>query len=228
MTAHQPLRVTAYLRGSTQKQGEDGLGVEAQRLAIARQISAMPGAILVSEHVEVESGRRRTRPALQRALAEARSGGGNSVLMVARADRLARSAAFLLAVRDGLGKAQLICADLPLLSGPAARLTLTVLAGAAEFESDMVSERTRLAMAAAKARGATFGANGRVLAAHNKALAAERLAPVAPRLRALQAEGLSIGRIADVLNAEGHKSPGGGRWHRSSTHRALRRLHTMT
>jgi DNA invertase Pin-like site-specific DNA recombinase len=88
----------------------------------------------------------------------------------------------------------------------------------------MISERTKAALAAAKARGQVLGANGRVLAEQHKADALVRVAPVADRLRALRAEGLSLRKIADRLNGDGIPSPGGVSWGAVNVQRALARV----
>ena len=106
----------------------------------------------------------------------------------------------------------------------ATRLTLHILAAVAEHEREMISERTKAALAAAKARGRMLGANGRVLAEQHKADALARIAPVADRLRALRADGLSLRRIADTLNGEGITSPGGASWGAVNVQRALARI----
>ena len=101
---------------------------------------------------------------------------------------------------------------------------LQIYAVMAEREARAIGERTRDALAAAKARGQVLGANGRVLADRNKAEAVDRLAPIAERLRAFKAEGLTLRCIADTLNADGIASPGGASWHPGNVQRALARL----
>lgn len=88
----------------------------------------------------------------------------------------------------------------------------------------MISQRTKAALAAAKARGTVLGANGRTLAARHKAEALDRVAPIAGRLRALRAEGLSLRKIADRLNGEGIPSPGGASWGAVNVQRTLARI----
>ena len=99
-------------------------------------------------------------------------------------------------------------------------------AALAEREAKLVSDRTKAALAAAKARGRVLGANGRVLAEQHKADALVRVAPVADRLRALRADGLSLRRIADTLNGEGIPSPGGASWGAVNVQRSLARIST--
>jgi DNA invertase Pin-like site-specific DNA recombinase len=103
---------------------------------------------------------------------------------------------------------------------------LQIYAVMAEREARVIAERTKAALAAAKAKGTLLGANGRVLAEQHKADALVRVAPVADRLRALRADGLSLRRIADTLNGEGIPSPGGASWGAVNVQRSLARIST--
>ena len=138
-------RYVSYLRVSTPKQGENGLGVEAQREAVRRYLLSHHGE-QIAEFVEVESGKRSDRPQLAAAMALAKK--RKATLLVAKLDRLSRSVAFIATLMDSKGF-DLAIADMP----GANRLTLHVLAAAAEHERHMIGERTRHALAAAKARG---------------------------------------------------------------------------
>lgn len=153
------MELVSYYRVSTARQGESGLGLEAQRAKV-QQMAAERGAVVVAEFVEVESGRKADRPQLAAALAEARKRG--AVVAVAKIDRLARDAEFVLrlsreAERNGMG-GFLFC-DLPDIDATtsAGRMVLTMMASVAEFEARRISERTRDALAAAKARGVKLG-----------------------------------------------------------------------
>jgi DNA invertase Pin-like site-specific DNA recombinase len=115
---------------------------------------------------------------------------------------------------------EFVATDMP----TANRLTVHIIAAVAEHEREMISQRTKAALAAAKARGTRLGQHGSVLAAKNKTEALDRLAPVAGLLRALKAEGLPIRKIADTLNERAIPSPAGARWHPTSVHLALKRL----
>jgi DNA invertase Pin-like site-specific DNA recombinase len=202
------VQLIAYYRVSTARQGESGLGLEAQRAKV-EQLAAERGAEVVAEFTEVESGRKADRPQLAAALAAARKLG--AVVAVAKLDRIARDAELVLrlsreAAANGMG-GFLFC-DLPDVDATTAagRMVLTVMASVAEFESRRISERTREALAAARARGVKLGglrANTltRNDAARERAQAdAERLRPL---LAALQAQGLSLRQMSAALAAAG-------------------------
>jgi hypothetical protein len=148
MTAQNGPRFVAYYRVSTDKQGRSGLGLDAQRAAVARH-AASAGGVVAAAFEEVESGRRGDRPQLGLALAECRL--RRAVLLIAKLDRLARDAHFLL----GLEKAgvEFLAADMP----HANRLTVGIMALVAEEEARATSARTKAALAAAKARGVKLG-----------------------------------------------------------------------
>lgn len=201
------MQLIAYYRVSTARQGESGLGLEAQRAKV-EQLAAERGAEVVAEFVEVESGRKADRPQLAAAMAEARRRG--AVVAVAKLDRLARDAELVLrlsreAERNGFGG--LLFADLDVDASTAAgRMVLSLMASVAEFEARRISERTREALAAAQARGVKLGGLRagtlkRNDAARERAQAgAERLRPV---LTALQAQGASLREMSAALAAAG-------------------------
>jgi DNA invertase Pin-like site-specific DNA recombinase len=153
------VELIAYYRVSTARQGESGLGLEAQRAKV-QQMAAERGAEVVAEFVEIESGRKADRPQLAAALTEARKRG--AVVAAAKLDRIARDAELVLrlsreAAANGMG-GFLFC-DLPDVDATTAagRMVLTVMASVAEFEARRISERTREALAAAAARGVKLG-----------------------------------------------------------------------
>jgi len=207
-------RYIAYLRVSTARQGRSGLGIEAQREAVARFVAGVGGTAVAPEFVEAETGKRSDRPALLAALKRCRATG--ATLVVAKLDRLSRNAAFLMTLRDS--GASFVAADLP----EANTMTVGVMAVVAQYEREAISRRTKEALAASKARGTKLGgvragaadivqhqAQG-VAAASQKAAA--RLADVADDLRALTAQGLSLNAIAGRLNDMGILASRGGRW----------------
>jgi DNA invertase Pin-like site-specific DNA recombinase len=212
-------KFVAYYRVSTAQQGQSGLGLEAQREAVMRYLST-GGWPPLAEFTEVETGKGSNaldrRPQLQAALAFARK--HKATLIIAKLDRLARNVHFVSGLMET--GVPFVAADRP----DADRFLIHLEAALAEREAKMVSDRTKAALAAAKARGQVLGANGRVLAEQHKADALVRVAPVADRLRALRADGLSLRRIADTLNGEGIPSPGGASWGAVNVQRALARV----
>src|ERR1044071_4967039 len=143
-------KFVAYYRVSTSKQGASGLGIEAQRSAVARYVH---DGRVIQEFTEVESGRRNHRPQLDRALASARL--HRVPLVVAKVDRLTRSVAFLSRLLEA--GVDVRFADLPAIEGPTGRFILQQMAAVAELEAGMISKRTKDALAAAKARGKKLG-----------------------------------------------------------------------
>jgi DNA invertase Pin-like site-specific DNA recombinase len=136
----------AYYRVSTQKQGVSGLGLEAQRAAV---LSFISGAPLVAEYTEVESGKKDDRTQLAAAMAHAKQAG--ATLVIAKLDRLSRNASFIFTLKDS--GVDFICADMP----DANTLTVGIFAVMAQHEREMISSRTKAALAAKKARGEQVG-----------------------------------------------------------------------
>lgn len=219
----------SYLRVSTARQGASGLGLEAQRAAVLAYASR-GGHRIVAEFVEVESGKRADRPQLAAALAAGRL--HHATLCIAKLDRLARNVAFIANLMDG--GVDFVACDMP----HANRLTLHLLAAIAEHERDMISQRTKAALAAAKARGVRLGnPNGAaaLLAGCKEAStrggvatrrkADVRAAQVLPLLRQMEADGCrSSSELAKALNLRGVPTPGGGAvWYAEQVRRVLRR-----
>ncbi len=142
------VRIIAYERVSTARQGRSGLGLEAQRSAIDAFAVSLSAEVL-ARFTEVESGRRNDRPELDKALNLARLTG--ATLVIAKLDRLSRNAAFLLTLQ-GSGVSFLAC-DMP----EANDLTVGIMALVAQQEREAISRRTKEALAAAKARGVKLG-----------------------------------------------------------------------
>ncbi|ASG19508.1 recombinase family protein [Nitrospirillum viridazoti] len=206
-------RYVAYYRVSTRRQGESGLGLEAQMSAVRAHVGHAP---LVAEFTEVESGKVNARPQLEAAIRTASLYG--ATLVIAKLDRLSRNAAFLLSLRDS--GVDFVCADMP----NANRLTVGILAVVAEAEREAISARTKAALDAAKARGtrlggdrgnlATVRALGNVNSAKARsAAAAAHALRLAPLLADLEADGVrSASGIARALNEKGLKTPRGRQW----------------
>lgn len=206
----------AYYRVSTARQGESGLGLDAQRAAVTRYLAQVGGELL-QEFTEIESGKRHTnRPQLAAAIEAARR--GRAILLIAKLDRLARNVAFISGLMESA--AEFVACDIP----HANRLTIHILAAIAEHEREMISARTVAALEQAKLRGVKLG-NPRWRESIFKAIDAHRRRPGAPELApivaAFRAEGLTLQATADRLNALGLTTPTGFRWFAASVSRFI-------
>ena len=220
MNSAEPSKYIAYYRVSTARQGRSGLGLEAQKSAVQAHLR---GEKLLSEFVEVESGRRTDRPQLAEALAACRV--HKAILVIAKLDRLARNVAFVANLMDA--GVDFVAVDFP----TANRLTIHVLSAVAEHEARMISERTRAALCATKARGKKLGGfRGRAgtctdlarARAVRAARARARASDLAPTILAIQVGGGgSLRAIAGGLNQRGITAPRGGRWSASQVRRVL-------
>jgi DNA invertase Pin-like site-specific DNA recombinase len=199
----------AYYRVSTERQGDSGLGLDAQRKLVADYLNG-GNWTLSAEFTEVESGKRSDRPQLAAALAMAKR--LRAKLIVAKLDRLSRNVSFISALMDS--GVEFIAADMPFAN----KMTLQVLAVFAEHERDVISARTKQALAAAKERGVQLGGPKRLEAsalgvAANKANAERFSANVLPIIREIQASGVTTLRgVARALNARGVQSARGAPW----------------
>jgi len=206
----------AYYRVSTAKQGKSGLGLEAQEAAALAFITRKADdAKLLAAFTEVESGKSAERPELSKAMAHAKLTG--ATLLIAKLDRLSRDAHFLL----GLQKAgvDFTAADMP----HADKFTVGIMAMVAQREREAISQRTKEALAAAKARGRKLGnpkgaahlrkfGNSRAVGVL-KANAQKRAEALAATIAELKAEGIaSANAVAGALNARGYVTPRNGRW----------------
>jgi DNA invertase Pin-like site-specific DNA recombinase len=142
-------KFVSYLRVSTTKQGRSGLGLEAQRHSVGQYLDGIAGAILLQELVEIESGKVDERPKLQEAMEHAKLTG--AILLIAKLDRLSRNAHFLTGLAEK--KLPFVACDMP----NANEFTITIMAALAQQERKMISERTRAALQAVKARGKRLG-----------------------------------------------------------------------
>lgn len=224
--AMQQERYVGYYRVSTQRQGRSGLGLDAQRKAIADRLCG--GGQLIAEYTEVESGRRNDRPRLAEALAACRL--HRATLIIAKLDRLARNVAFVSNLMDAGVDFQ--ATDFP----QANRLTIHILAAVAEHEANVTSDRTRAALAAAKARGVRLGGfRGRAGTCNDLARARASRTDKAMRrasdlrtiFQEIQHSGAqSLCAMAAALNHRGITAPRGGDWAASQVKRVLSRLAT--
>lgn len=226
-------RFVSYFRVSTDKQGRSGLGLDAQRDAVnqflrvrqnghaatglSAEASAKAECTVLAEFVEIESGSKNDRPQLALALDTCRK--HKATLLIAKLDRLARNVAFIANLMESA--TDFVAVDMP----HASRLVLHVMAAFAEHEREMISQRTKAALAAAKARGVKLGSNGAVLAAANHAQAVAWASTVEEHVSAARASGAkTLTAIAAYLNAHSIPSREGKLWHPSNVARAIRRL----
>ncbi|AWU95758.1 recombinase family protein [Azospirillum ramasamyi] len=214
-------KFVAYYRVSTDKQGRSGLGLEAQQVAVSSYLNGGNWKLL-AEFTEVESGKRNDRPKLEEAKELCRLTG--ATLVIAKLDRLSRNAAFLLNLRDA--GIEFVAADMP----NANRLTVGIMALVAEDERERISQRTKAALAAAKARGTRLGNpqgfGGAVYRDGGKAaqVAADGFAStVIPTIQRLQGEGLSLNAISKRLGEMGVRTARGGAWTAQSVKNVLSR-----
>jgi DNA invertase Pin-like site-specific DNA recombinase len=206
----------AYYRVSTKRQGLSGLGLDAQKDSVAAHLSGK--GKLVAEFTEVEHGTRKGnhRPQLKAALAQCRVHG--ATLIIAKLDRLARNVNFISNLMES--KVDFVAVDFP----EANRLTIHILAAVAEHEAEMISTRTKLALAAAKRKGTVLGGDrgnthliykkgNRASAKVRSKLAQRRAADLLPVIDSIKAEGATTLReIAGQLNQRGITTARGGEW----------------
>jgi DNA invertase Pin-like site-specific DNA recombinase len=212
------MKFVAYYRVSTDKQGLQGNGMEAQRQSVARYLTSLDCELLASFE-EVESGANNKRPQLAAAIQLAKS--KKAVLVIAKLDRLSRNAAFLLQLQDS--KIDFLCCDMP----TADPLSVGILALLAQRERQLCSERTISGLAVAKQRGVKLG-NPNASKAWTKAVQAikERKAEFAKTalksIREIQSTGVdTLARIADCLNKRGERTARDGRWTATAVKRVL-------
>jgi DNA invertase Pin-like site-specific DNA recombinase len=225
------LKIIGYIRVSTQKQGQSGLGLEGQLAAIT-EYAKQEGGEIVHLYREVESGKRDDRPEIAKAIAHAKRIKGR--LVIAKLDRLARDVHFI----SGLTKSHVdfVACDNPVAN----KLTIHILAAVAEDEAERISQRTKAALAAAKARGRLLGSarpnhwndreDRRLTGAMNGSKAAkakrdaEALPVYLPAVRIakrMREEGDSLREIAEALNAEGLTTVRGLPWNAMQVSRLL-------
>jgi DNA invertase Pin-like site-specific DNA recombinase len=218
-------RFISYLRVSTVQQGRSGLGIEAQRQAVADYLNGGRWKLL-AEFVEQESGRKVDRPQLAAALAACRV--HRATLVIAKFDRLARNAHFLLGLQDS--GIDFVAADMP----QANRLTLGIMALVAEQEATAASVRTKAALAAAKARGVRLGnpgnlkdqAKGTARSAAVRAYkASHRAADLAGTISDIRSAGVTTATgIARALNERQITTARGSQWQAIQVQRLIARL----
>lgn len=206
-----------YYRVSTARQGQSGLGLEAQQNSVHEFAIAM-SFILLMEFTEVESGSNNKRPVLQLALAACRK--ENAVLLIAKLDRLGRNVLFISKLLES--KVEFVAVDNPYAN----KLIVHIMAAFAEHERDLISSRTKEALTAAKIRGVELGYNGKyVLSKRNKEASAEFAQKMKPIIKELQDKGFkTIRAICTELNrlmVPTYRNQG-NKWHSATVHKILK------
>ena len=223
-------KFVSYIRVSTQKQGNSGLGLEAQRTAITHHVNGR--GEIVKEFEEIESGKKgfEGRPQLQLAIDYCKK--HKCALVIGKLDRLARDVSFFLQVID-TSKIQICFADLPEMNPNTAegRMVLTAMATFAEFEARKISERTKSALAVVKSRGIKLGVKGSENIAKMNQVRIDQAQDFAEKMRstmtALYAQGLSLRKIANALNESGSTTAKGSQWTAVQVTSTLRRLNII-
>ena len=206
----------AYYRVSTTRHGKSGLGLEAQRSAIMTYLNG-GNWDLIEEFTEVESGKRvKNRPALVAALAACKK--HDATLVIAKLDRLARNVAFVSSLMES--KVKFVIVEMP----DANKFTIHIIAAVAEHEAEQISERTKAALSAAKARGVKLGRSD-----ENKAASLDFATSIAPVVKEMQVQGYtSVRKLCDALNAANIPTfRGAGQWHIPTVHKLLKQIKTL-
>lgn len=215
----------AYLRQSTMKQQLSGLGIEAQREIIHNYIK---DKTLIAEYVETESGKKSDRPQLMEALTLCRK--TNSILIVAKLDRLSRNVAFTSRLLES--DVEIVFCDFP----QANRLILHIISSIAECEANLISQRTRQSLQAKKNRGVKLGMASNLMSKHRQAIenscktnrAKAKNNPNNRRaialLRTLIPQNLSLTEMTVLLNEQGFVAPNGGKFQITQVKRLIDRI----
>ncbi|HEV8066560.1 MAG TPA: recombinase family protein [Planctomycetaceae bacterium] len=227
------MKIIAYYRVSTKQQGKSGLGLEGQQSAL-QQFAQSNKATIVATYQEIESGKRSDRPELAKAISHAKR--SKAVLVVAKLDRLSRNVAFLSRLMES--GVEFTAVDNP----HANRFSVHILSCVAEFEAQQISDRTKMALQAAKVRGVKLGSarpghwDGReqqrlagtrkasaVAAQVHRQSADDAYGDLYATMKELRASGQTFRQIASQLNQQGHSTRNGKEWNASQVLRVLRR-----
>lgn len=223
------MRYTAYYRVSTKQQGNSGLGLEAQKTAVASFIKSRGAEEVPPPFIEVESGKNNDRPELRKAIDHCKRNG--TTLLIAKLDRLSRNAAFIFQLRDELQRADVdfIACDLP----EANTLTLGIMATMAQHEAELISQRTKAGLAEAKRRGVKLGNPQNLTqdakdkahkAISEKARTAQSVRHAFHYIEPLRKAGQTYTAIAEKLNDEGYRTRTGKDFHATQVKRIFDRL----
>ena len=222
------MKYVIYYRVSTDKQDKSGLGLEAQQKQVNDYLQSKPDAVVIAEYVEIDSGKKVNRIELNKAVVDAKK--NKAVLLVAKLDRVARNVKLFL---DLLDQVRIEFTDLPALSNGTSdsRLVLTQLAAFAEWEAAKISERTKAALSAKKARGELMGVMGKQNIKATNGKRKEQADYFAKQLVGMLiplAATMSQRRLVDYLNQHGVKSPTGKEWRLNSLQNVLNRAKSFS
>jgi DNA invertase Pin-like site-specific DNA recombinase len=219
------MQYIAYYRVSTVKQGQSGLGLEAQQSSVTGYLNSKNGELL-SEYTEIQSGKKdENRPELQAALRQCRLSG--ATLLIAKIDRLSRNPAFLINLQDS--STNFVCVDMP----EANNFTVGILACMAGYYRQQISDNTKAALKAAKAKGVKLG-NPRLDEFRNTDTTNARAAKISKakqrnadilsiigEMRDSAGNALSLRDLTAMLNDAGYRTARGKEWHPTSVSRVL-------
>lgn len=206
----------AYYRVSTKRQEASGAGLDAQRFDVEQYTQKQDGEI-IAEFTEIESGRKKDRPELEKALKLCRA--KKAVLIIAKLDRLARNVHFVSGLLES--KADFVACDNP----EANKMMIQLLAVFAEYERDMISQRIKDALAQRKSQGVKLGTTGKERARENKEQALAFALELEPLILEMRADGIT--KVCDIvreLNARNIPTARDGRWHRTTVYKLLDRV----
>jgi DNA invertase Pin-like site-specific DNA recombinase len=211
-------KFVSYYRVSTEKQGINGNGIEAQKNAVTRYLASLDCEHLAAFQ-EVESGADNRRPQLAAAIKLAKA--QKAILVIAKLDRLSRNAAFLLTLQES--GIDFVACDCP----NADKLTVGILALLAQRERELISQRTKAGLEVARARGVKLGGPTPLVSLKHARKAIKKrkkqfAATALIAIKEIQGTGIeSLNRIADCLNKRGEKSSRGGSWTATAVKRVL-------
>jgi DNA invertase Pin-like site-specific DNA recombinase len=213
-------KAVPYYRVSTDRQGQSGLGLEAQRNAVKNFIHYNK-LHLLREYTEVESGRNNNRPQLQEALHTCKK--HKATLLIAKLDRLARNVVFISQLMES--DVDFVAVDNP----HANKIQLHIMAAFAEYERDQISTRTKDALQAAKRRGVKLGRYAKILSRKNRKASNDFANSLKPKIRLLQKEGYeTIRELTEELNRRQIATYSGtGRWHINTVYWLLKRINKL-
>ncbi|MEZ5017273.1 MAG: recombinase family protein [Flavipsychrobacter sp.] len=210
-------KAVAYYRVSTERQGHSGLGLEAQKKSVTDFIK-VNDYLLDKEFIEIESGKKASRPILAKALRRCKA--TNATLLIAKLDRLARNVKFISTLMESR-------VDFKAVDNPYAEdLIIHIMAAFAQHERVQISKRTTAALRAAKARGVKLGKHGRdVLSKKNHREAdcfAEKMKPI---IEQIQTNGIrTIRGITGELNRLKVTTYRNKKWHPNTVHNLIKRI----